>query len=53
MENIDDHIALAKALNQALSEKPKRLKPRRAIRSLSFRLGRFQAELTIWKWRKV
>lgn len=35
------------------SEKPKRLKPRRVVRSLSFRLGRFQVVVTLWKWRKV
>lgn len=36
-----------------VSEKPKRLKPRRALKALSFRLGRFQVEFQIWKWRKI
>jgi len=34
-------------------EKPKRIKPRKAIRSFAVRLGKWQVILQIWKYRPV
>jgi len=34
-----------------LKGKPKRTKPRKAVREFNFRIGRYQFELTIWKFR--
>jgi ribosomal protein L5 len=34
-------------------EKPKRTKPRKAVRSFSIRLGKWQVILQIWKYRKT
>jgi len=36
-----------------LKVKPKRIKPRRAVREFNFRIGKWQIILQIWKYRPI